>query len=293
MPRQRRVVEDEDEEETTQVQISDDDRAEESGSDAAGPSDQQLAKKLIRYALACEYSRVPIRREGIKERVLGKNGRSFRRIFKLAQRQMRDVWGMEFRELPMKEKMTLHEKRQAMKSNSQPRTGSGAFALSSTLPAAYRSPAIITPSRVPSVEEEATYTAFYTMVVSLIMLNGGELSDQKLQRYLLRLNADRNLASEKTDLVLKRMEKQGYVVKQTEGLAAGQDGGDQATTWHVGRRAKEEIGLDGVVGLVREVYGHPENEDFDKKLKSSLGIKDWPSAAVEEENAGSAMEEDG
>lgn len=30
--------------------------------------DEQLAKKLIRYAIACEYSRTPIRRDGIKER---------------------------------------------------------------------------------------------------------------------------------------------------------------------------------------------------------------------------------
>jgi hypothetical protein len=31
-------------------------------------ADDQLAKKLIRYAISCEYSRTPIRREGIKER---------------------------------------------------------------------------------------------------------------------------------------------------------------------------------------------------------------------------------
>lgn len=30
--------------------------------------DEQLVKKLIRYAIACEYSRTPIRRDGIKER---------------------------------------------------------------------------------------------------------------------------------------------------------------------------------------------------------------------------------
>lgn len=30
--------------------------------------DDQLAKKLVRYALSCEYSRTPIRRDGIKER---------------------------------------------------------------------------------------------------------------------------------------------------------------------------------------------------------------------------------
>lgn len=31
-------------------------------------ADDQLAKKLIRYAMACDYSRTAIRRDGIKER---------------------------------------------------------------------------------------------------------------------------------------------------------------------------------------------------------------------------------
>jgi hypothetical protein len=38
---------------------------------AAGDVDgsmEQLAKKLVRYALACEFGRVPIRREGIREK---------------------------------------------------------------------------------------------------------------------------------------------------------------------------------------------------------------------------------
>jgi hypothetical protein len=35
-----------------------------------GPRDEtsQLIKNLVRYALACEYSRTPIRRDGIKEK---------------------------------------------------------------------------------------------------------------------------------------------------------------------------------------------------------------------------------
>lgn len=98
--------------------------------DQAGNSaDDQLAKKLVRYAISCEYSRTPIRRDGIKERgmgssnftttacadtgqVLGNQGRSFKRIFALAQKQLKHVWGMELRELPVREKMSLQEKRQ-------------------------------------------------------------------------------------------------------------------------------------------------------------------------------------
>ncbi|KAG6038748.1 hypothetical protein E4U41_003747 [Claviceps citrina] len=235
-------------------------------------ADEQLAKKLVRYALSCEYSRTPIRRDGIKERVLGNQGRSFKRIFTLAQQQLKLVFGMELRELPVREKMSLQEKRQAMRTNSQPKLGSGAYILTSTLPSAYRSASIITPSRIPSADEEATYVAFCTLVVSLIWLNGGELSEQKLKRYLMRLNADQNVSSEKTDVTLKRMERHGYVIKKVERPPMGQDG-DQAITWHAGPRAKEEIGIDGVMGMVREVYGGSD-DDLDKKLRASLGLKE-------------------
>ncbi|KAL7787949.1 MAGE family domain-containing protein [Trichoderma ceciliae] len=266
-PRQRQHIEASDPEQ--EEEMSDDD-VEMNGTSSS--ADDQMAKKLVRYAISCEYSRTPIRRDGIKERVLGKQGRSFRKIFTLAQNHLRTIWGMELRELPVREKMTLHEKRQAMKSNAQPKSGSGAYILSSTLPEVYRSALILKPSKVPSAEQEATYSAFYTMVVSMIWLNGGELSEQKLQRYLMRLNADRMLASERTEAAMKRMERQGYVIKKIDRPPVGYEG-DQTVTWHIGPRAKEEVGLDGVMGLVREVYGHPEDDAFDKKLRASLGIK--------------------
>ncbi|KAM3436338.1 hypothetical protein NHJ13734_005108 [Beauveria thailandica] len=234
-------------------------------------AEEQLAKKMIRYALSCEYSRTPIRRDGIKERVLGNQGRAFKRVFALAQKQLRTIWGMELRELPVREKMSLQEKRHAMRSNSQPKTGSGAYILTSVLPAAYRSAAIIPPSRVPSLDAEATYLAFYTMVVSLIWLNANDLSHPKLNRYLQRLNADKNVGSERTEVTLKRMERQGYVVRKVDRPPVGHEG-ELTVTWHVGPRAKEEIGIDGVMGFVREVYGEP-SDDLETKLRSSLGIK--------------------
>lgn len=77
---------------------------------------------------------------------------------------------------------------------------------------------------------------------------------------------------DKTELILKKMEKQGYVIKRVDKPLAGQDG-DHTITWHVGPRAKEEVGLDGVMGMVREVYGESWGEDMEKKLRSSLNIK--------------------
>ncbi|TQW00970.1 hypothetical protein V2A60_001999 [Cordyceps javanica] len=278
--RGRLAVNDEPEEDSTQLQQENEngsaeepDTADEASEneDPSHAADEMLAKKLVRYALSCEYSRTPIRRDGIKERVLGSQGRAFRRIFALAQKQLRTIWGMELRELPVREKMLLQEKRQAMRSNAQPKTGSGAYILTSILPAAYRSAAIIPPSRIPTLEDEATYLAFYTMVVSLIWLSANELSEPKLKRHLSRLNADKNVGSEKTELTLKRMERQGYVVRKVDRPPVGHDG-EEIVTWHLGPRGREEIGLDGVMGFVREVYGEP-SEDLERKLRSSLGIK--------------------
>lgn len=43
---------------------------------ASSTADDQMAKKLVRYAISCEYSRTPIKRDGIKERgiVIGMMG---------------------------------------------------------------------------------------------------------------------------------------------------------------------------------------------------------------------------
>lgn len=38
------------------------------GPRAGGGFEDQLAKKLVRYALSCEFSRTPIRRQGIREK---------------------------------------------------------------------------------------------------------------------------------------------------------------------------------------------------------------------------------
>lgn len=186
--------------------------------------------------------------------------------------------------------MLLTHHTAALSSSTQAKTGSGSYILCSVLPLAYRTADIIAPSKIPGPEAEATYTAFYTMIVSCIWLNGGELSDQKLRRYLTRLNADQNVGTHKTEIVLKRMERHGYVIKRVERPPVGQDG-EHTVTWHVGTRAREEIGLDGVIGIVKEVYGGA-NADLEKKLKSSLGIKGVPTTREEETAEREAAEEE-
>ncbi|UQC83274.1 MAGE family protein [Colletotrichum lupini] len=238
-----------------------DESAEEEGSengavDAEASAEDQLSKKLVRYALACEFSRTPIRRDGIKER---DQGRAFRKVFDLAQQQLRLVWGMELRELA---------------SGSQAKSSSGVYVLSSTLPSQYRSPTILAPSKAPSTDAEASYVGFYTMIVTIIFLSGGELSEQKLRRHLNRLNAEANVAVEKTEDVLKRMQTQGYVVRKVQKNAGTQaQDGSEDITWLIGPRGLEEIGAEGAAGMVRSVWADQADADLEKKIGASFGIR--------------------
>jgi hypothetical protein len=88
----------------------------------------QLSKSFVRYALACEYARIPIKRQdvaqkGVRKRleakvivqltmlVLGQHSRQFKAVFDAANSQLLDTFGMQMVELPNKEKTTIRQKR--------------------------------------------------------------------------------------------------------------------------------------------------------------------------------------
>lgn len=167
----------------------------------------------------------------------------------------------------------------AAKSQGQKEPSSNTYVLMSVLPKRYTVPAIITPSKVQSPEGEASYIALYSIIISIITLSGGELSDPRLRRHLTRLNAAEHMPSmnphdatpsEKTDMVLQRMIKQGYLVKVTESRTAGDE---ESTTWHVGPRGKVEVDKESIAALVRAVYGG-SNDELEKKLQISLKVKE-------------------
>lgn len=146
----------------------------------------------------------------------------------------------------------------------------------STLPEAYRTARIIAPSRLVSADAEAAYIGFYTLIISLIRINGGEMSEAMLKRYLTRLNAEMNTFNDtKTEDTLAKLQRQGYLVKNVDKDARQHGEADMATTWYVGPRGKVEVGDEAVAGLVREVWG-PEGQgaELEKKLQASLTIRE-------------------
>lgn len=75
-------------------------------------SHHAMVKKLVRLALASEYSRQVIRRNDISQKVLGVQGaRQFKQVFAEAQSALKETFGMQMIEQPMKEKLSIGQRR--------------------------------------------------------------------------------------------------------------------------------------------------------------------------------------
>ncbi|KAJ5084418.1 hypothetical protein NUU61_008997 [Penicillium alfredii] len=261
----------------------------EDGGTGAPTTTDALVKKMVRLALASEYARLTIRRGDISAKVLGEQGvRQFKTVFEAAQRELRTRFGMEMTELPAREKVTVTQRRGEFYL-SVPALGpksrktlqhQQSLDRNQHAPPAYRTPAILTPPKAPSSGTDSTYTALYTFLIAVISLNGGSLAEQKLERYLARTNADTYTPIDRTDRLLQRLCREGYLIKTRE-----MDGGEEVVEYMVGPRGKVEVGSGGVAGLVRRVYGRDGGGDddgtmaeqeiqqeFEARLGRSLGV---------------------
>jgi hypothetical protein len=164
--------------------------------------------------------------------------------------------------------------------------------LTSILPSDFHHPEILPPSAVPTETEEGTYTGIYSIIVATVSLSGGSLNDSKLERYMKRLRLDDATpveGYEKPALLLKRMEREGYLVRVKE---TG-PGGEEDVTWFLGPRAKVEIGDDGVRGLTKVVYNQPEGDEaveLERKIARSLGVGERPEEIRRQAAAAAAVE---
>ncbi|RVX70095.1 hypothetical protein B0A52_06267 [Exophiala mesophila] len=302
-PNRRRHVQSSEEEEQEEQNNSDASVDADLGASQIGPHVHQraLIKKLVRLALSTEYSRTPLRRNDITTKLF-KDGngyragssRNFRAIFDGAQAILKDTFGMQLEELPAREKTSLRDRRIATTQTKTTTSSTKNWILTSILsPKLKTNPTIIQPTQAPSVPIESSYTALYTFIISLLYLNNNSLTDQKLIRYLKRVNADAQTPVGNLDKVLQRMQRDGYLDKRRDTVM-----GEEVVEWYVGPRGKVEVGAKGVAGLVRSVYGHGavplsgrprgdvgeapsdapplvkmEEEELESRLFRSLGVK--------------------
>lgn len=173
----------------------------------------------------------------------------------------------------------------------RPSTATKSWMVMSTLPPPFRTPEILPPSKAPTSFLDSTYTALYTFIIAVITLSGGSILEQRLDRYLKRTNIDQYTPIDRTDRLLQRLCKEGYLVRNRE-----MDGGEEVIEYIVGPRGKVEVGESGVSGLVRKVYGRTApaegeaNDEFEARLARSVGSKRTTNQAAEAANTTVAEE---
>ena len=145
------------------------------------------------------------------------------------------------------------------------------WVLQTIVPEQYRVPEAIGPSRPAEKAEDdtaAAYVGLYTMVMALIIIAGGRLPENKLDRSLRRMNANQSTPVDTTDKTIALMIKDGYIVRVKETVA-----GDDTIDYIVGPRGKVEMGREGFAELVRRIYGDDEDEEeLEKKIKRTLDV---------------------
>lgn len=173
---------------------------------------------------------------------------------------------MEFVELPTREKITVSQKRAAQRTQGGG-SSSKSYMLITTLPHTLRASEILGAGTANPKEE--AYVGLVTVICSLIYLNGSSLSETKLDRYLKRLNIEITTPLDKTEKLLATMCSQGYLNRVKDNT-----GGESSWEYHLGPRAKMEIGKSGVVNLVDEVYGVQAPADLEERVGRNIGVEE-------------------
>lgn len=270
---------------------------------------------LVRLALASEVSRTPIRRADITQHVLAPHAASskaFKPTFAGAQLALRQVFGMDFTELPAREKFGLAAKRkeaaaaaaaqQANKARSR-RGGPAAAA------AAGADEGDDTPSSTQAQAQGGASSAANsqkTWITTSVLppalrealcahgIGPSKAPDELSEAQYIGLCtfavaaivlAGGVLAQGKFDRQLRRAAAEqetplgttekvlGNMVKQGYIVRVKENsGGEEVVEYYVGPRGKAEIGEKGVQGLVRAIYGENGGPDLERRLERSLKV---------------------
>lgn len=151
----------------------------------------------------------------------------------------------------------------------------------STLPHEYRLPEVMGAATI----KYATYQGLVAFVVALIYLNGRSIGTKALDRYLRIMQANDN----HMDKILQQMQKNGYIVKVRD--SAGDTGDITQYDYHLGPRAKVEIGEDGLKRLVKSVFGDECPEDIDERIQRNIGV-DMSNMTIADEAGGEGEDAD-
>ncbi|KTW31473.1 hypothetical protein T552_00116 [Pneumocystis carinii B80] len=236
-----------------------------------------MVKNFIRLALAFEHNRTPIKREDISKKVLLPSySRSFAIVFEKTQEKLRNVFGMELVELPYKNNYkhisTSHLRRSQ---NSQTHNSfsmthlNKSWILCSILDPKY-SDLIF---EVPTIKE-SVFSGIVMTILSILIMNGGEISSELLIKYLSQLQMDKDTSIGSLDKTLKEMVKKGYLEKIKDDITSTNE--EKGYIYLLGPRGKTEIDPESLTAFIKKIQGDtaPQNlkeivkELFNKSISS-------------------------
>ncbi|CAG8761955.1 736_t:CDS:2, partial [Acaulospora morrowiae] len=237
---------------------------------------ERKVKEIIRLALTSELRKVPLKRDEIIRKVLKEHSRSFPVILSKAQERLRDIFGMDLVELPVKDKR-VNIGSNAPRRNAQvkEKSSSNSYILKNILPKKLLETDLINWDKNKDLE----VMGLLTVVLSLILVNGRVLSDgryyfHQLNNYTRRLHLHND---ERFDLekLIANFVKQGYLVKQKVSVVENpsQTSDKDPVEYRWGPRAKIEMPESNLCDFIKAVYGNDAPPDLEKRIERASGIE--------------------
>lgn len=130
-------------------------------------------------------------------------------------------------------------------------------------------------SQIPTIKE-GVFSGIIMIVLSLIIMNGGTISDELLIKYLSQLQMDNNTPIGNIDKALKEMVKKGYLEKIKDDITSMNE--EKGYTYFLGPRGKTEIDPEGLTTFIQKIQNDtaPQNlkeivkKLFDKSVSNEL-----------------------
>ncbi|ORX57663.1 MAGE protein, partial [Hesseltinella vesiculosa] len=203
------------------------------------------AKDLVRYALACEQKKTPIRRDDIRKRILQDHPRHFNTVFGRTQKVLQEMLGMKLIELPLREKPGHRAKTSAEATTSHGTAKT--YILCNILAGDFD---------VCSITHETSdkFTMFGVLyiVLALVLVNEQQLSEGDLIRSLTKVGLTKSLTEDELVDMLNMFVKQGYLIRSKQ--SEHSDGTAQVQSeYQWGPRAKAELTHKGLVNFITSV----------------------------------------
>ncbi|KAI7876012.1 MAGE-domain-containing protein [Lichtheimia hyalospora FSU 10163] len=211
---------------------------------------ESIARKVkdtVRYALACEYRRQPIRRDDINKKVLQERTREFKHVHAGAQRKLKHLFGMEMVEMGQREKPSIKEKTKS--ENAKPATTRN-YILRSILDNKYNEPELI-----KRKDEDYESMGILYVILALILTNERAMHDVNLKEHLDRLNVHEDSPKfGDREKLLDGFVKQGYLHRAKVGDEA-RGNSDNVWEYYWGPRARAEIYDSNIVEFITSFFG--------------------------------------